>query len=449
MATNRTPHMNMPVPDTSQPGPAYAQNISNFPTGCLYILGEHTHDGVNSGQLINISGQYVNQDLSLDGYNLSDTRAVRLNNQSSTLTGTNDVNEFYVYDGNAYFNNAAGFPIALTNGDSALTVPFNNFTGVNVTNTNLTIPSTAGYNLLNVSTTSSAANITLPLAAAVTAGRFFVIQDVGNNVFGNISSKSIIVQVPSGSGNEIYYAGTGSSSYQFTSNGQSTILVSDGSANWHTFNFLKNNFVFDALTYTSVSMNIAESTIAMESTAITMDGYSSLIGDGYFQWNSPTQVFSVTASATEIVGNTAINGSLGVTGALIVEGNTSLLGTGNTVVGGTITGNNLPFNLGIQNVTLATTMTLSPAQCANPIIYLQSGALSGNVTLTLNTGAPGIWFIIVGFVTFNSHHILIQNSVGGPNFTITPSGTPEETEILTVISTGDGTALWTSDTEIV
>lgn len=429
MATSRTPHMNITIPNNSEPGPAYASDISN---GCLYPLGEHNHDGVNTGKLINIAGQLVENDLSLDGYNLTGARALRVASQGSTLNGTNDLNEFYVVNGNAYFNNSSGVPIQLTNGSSAITVPFNNFTGVAVSSTNLTIPSNASYNLINVSTASAAVTITLPLAASVTAGRFFVIQDVGNNIyFGN----NLEVIVPGASGNLIYYEGIGLSSFFWTANGQCTILVSDGVANWHTFNFQKNSFVFDTFNYGATTTNYINSTI-------NLDGYSSLLGDGYFFWNSPTKAFVVQAGAVEVQANDIfLLGNVGV--------QNTLEASGDVVITGKVTGNGAPLQLGVLSVTPATSMTVTGANLQNPVIYLTNGSLSADSTLTLNTSAAGIWFINVGFVTFNSHHLLITSSIGGVNITTTPAGAPASNQIITVASMGDGTALWVSTGVIV
>jgi hypothetical protein len=431
MATSRTPHMNITIPDDSQPGPAYADNIS---TGCLYPLGEHTHDGVNTGALINIAGQIIVNDLNLDGYNLTGTRALRTNSQSSVLNGTNDVNEFYVVNGNAYFNNADGYPIALTNGNQAVTLPFNNFTGVNLSNTNLSIPSNANYNMLNVSTSSAIVTITLPLAASVVAGRFFIIQDVGNNISNNL----LAVQVAGGSGNLIYYEGVGFSPFDFTANGQSVIFVSDGAANWHTFNFWKNVFVFDTISYGGVTANYTDSAINLYGSELSLDGYSSLLGDGYFNWNSPTQAFVVSAGAVEVIAPDGV----------FVEANGGITGNwevvGNLEVGGKITGNGNPINFGVFNVTAGTSMSVNSFNVENGIIYIQNGSLSANSTLTINTGLAGIWFIVVGFVTFNSHHLFITNNVGGVNITSTPVGSPASNFLITAVNTGDSTGMWLS-----
>ena len=141
MATYRTTHFDMTIPDDSEPGPAFSSDIS---IGCLQPLGEHTHDGINTGPLINIAAQNVNNDLSLSNFNQTNIRASRFASQSSPLSGVADINQVYVVNGDLYYNNGSGVQIRLTiNGVPVSSMSsMISFTPVAVTNSNKTILST-------------------------------------------------------------------------------------------------------------------------------------------------------------------------------------------------------------------------------------------------------------------------------------------------------------------
>lgn len=228
-----SPNLKMNVPNLTDPGPDYATNISN---ALLNNIDPHNHDGVNGGVLINIAGQLIEGDLQLDGYNLGTTRTVEFNNQSGTLTGSQDVNCLYVNQNNLGFNDHNGTFHPLTGVNPAI---FLNLIPQAVT-TNFTILPNATYNSLQVNL-SSPSTITLPVAAAITptsAGRCFFINDVANNLVTN----PLTIMVAGASGNHIYFNSAIVTSITLDVNSQGIFIYTDGISNWFVLPFAKNSY---------------------------------------------------------------------------------------------------------------------------------------------------------------------------------------------------------------
>ena len=230
MAFNN-PNVNLPIPQVGDPGtPAYQEATNVMNEACNLT---HTGPANNDGPILNQNALDFTGDLPLDGYNLTNVRSFRCIDESAALIGVNDVNCFYTINGNAYFNNASGVAVQITSGNTIISGSFLSFTSQSATNTNLTILASAVYNLINVSTTTTAVTITLPVAATLANGRFFYINDVGNNAQNN----NITIQIASGSGNVLNANGSTSSSVIINSNGGSCIVYTDGSNNFYFSSF--------------------------------------------------------------------------------------------------------------------------------------------------------------------------------------------------------------------
>ncbi len=110
--TTISPNMGLPVPTVSvDPGPDWATNID----ACLNIVDSHNHTA-GQGVPITPDAMNINADLSMGGNNLTAARSVRFNNQSANLAAAADVGCVYEYNGDLWYNNAAGGQVRLTNG---------------------------------------------------------------------------------------------------------------------------------------------------------------------------------------------------------------------------------------------------------------------------------------------------------------------------------------------
>lgn len=448
MVTYRTPHMNMTIPDNNEPGPAYAgQDISGSPNtfanGCLYFLGEHTHDGINTGPLINIAAQEIENDLSLDGYNLSNIRGVILNKQGAPLTGIIDLNEIYDVAGDLYFNDGAGNVIRITENGA---LNYSSFTGFenlsikNISNANYTIQITDVETALDISSTTAPVVVTLPIAATVSPGRFYFFFDIGNAA----ATNNITIQVPGGSGNTISsLAGTAASSFVLNTNGQSGMIWTDGISTWYLSLYQQTVFnggsvLLQFLNGATIQVSggggiqVAAGAIeALAGTTLLVDGTSTLnmesgatlsgtmtVADGAEISMGIGSTFATNGlSSTTFANIPVFNDGLTVSSSGITTISNSMVVNGSGLlispsIGGPI-GTPLSFNSCYVPMIAAGTITLANNQYSCPVIDTYNGG-SGITTLTGNVAIvfpnlPGSWDVIIGNITFNGHSLLISN----------------------------------------
>jgi hypothetical protein len=89
-----TTNMGLTIPTPSiTPGPTYANEIN----GTIQLIADHDHS--NSAK-ITPAGLSITSDLTVNSNNLTALRTSRYTSQSSTLSGVNDVNCAYFYNGN-------------------------------------------------------------------------------------------------------------------------------------------------------------------------------------------------------------------------------------------------------------------------------------------------------------------------------------------------------------
>lgn len=181
--------MQNPTPNVTT-GPEYATDV----TAALNIIDAHTHTGAsnNDGKQIPSAGLNINADLSAQSNNFTTLRSIRFSNQSLVLSGIGDVGCIYEKSGDLWYNNASGTPVQITSGAS-LIAPVGGYT-TTTTTSNLTINSTATTIIVAADSTSNTITVTLPLANAVAAGRFYIIKDVKGT-----SGSNAITITPSGS----------------------------------------------------------------------------------------------------------------------------------------------------------------------------------------------------------------------------------------------------------
>ena len=261
MATNTIdPVTGIVIPTPGQePGEAYAVDISN----ALSTLAHLTHTGAanQDGYQIPSAGINFNADLSAQSNNLTALRSTRFTSQSTTLSGVGDVNCLYFANGNAYVNNGSGTPIQITAGSSLDVTVSNTLFAHNVAS-NYTINPSDGYAILLVNTVSAYRVITLPAAASVSAGRFYIIKDAS----GEANSYNITIN------RQASDLIDGATSYNLNTNYGVVELISDGSSNWEVFRGAQYAFgQSEALTFNSGSA------INMEaSSAINLIGAATL-----------------------------------------------------------------------------------------------------------------------------------------------------------------------------
>ena len=243
----------IPTPG-SEPGEQYAVDISN----ALLTLAHLTHTGEanQDGYQIPSAGLNIDGDVSFQDNNATNLRSARFVEQSSILNGVGDLDCVYDVNGDLWFNNGSGVPIQLTAG-SVINAKGASAYSVTTTSINLTIPSSATYNLVDVLLSNAAITVTLPSASALGDGYFFVVKDTN----GLASTYNITVRVPSGTMD-------GGTQAVLTTNYQAAMFVGDGSSNWAVFPFDKSSYQDgDVLQFAGTAAN---------TTLLVMDGYSAL-----------------------------------------------------------------------------------------------------------------------------------------------------------------------------
>lgn len=218
-----SPNMSLPIPDTTDPGPDYANNVN----AALLTVDGHTHTGApTDGKQLDLSKQTCAGDVQLEGNNLGTVRSVELQDNLANLTGSQDVNCLCVVNNVLGFNNSSGTFVPITGSVGA---NLTNFTAITVTTNKVILPSDT-YNVINCNNASATITVTLPVAAAITptaAGRLYIIRDIG----GAAETYNITIQVSGGSGNT--FAPSGATSRTIAVPDGYVLLYTDGVATWY------------------------------------------------------------------------------------------------------------------------------------------------------------------------------------------------------------------------
>ena len=103
-------NMNLPIPVTGvDPGPDYANNVNNS----LNLVDAHDHSP-GKGVQITPAGININVDLTMNGNNLTNSRALRLQTQGSTPSNPSDLQEMYSKGGDLYYIDGFGNNVRIT-----------------------------------------------------------------------------------------------------------------------------------------------------------------------------------------------------------------------------------------------------------------------------------------------------------------------------------------------
>lgn len=388
-----TPNMKLPNPNLNDPGPDYASNVSTS----LNIIDAHDHDGVNGGVLINIAGQEVLSDLSLQGHNLTNVRSIDFISQPSALTNPQDVNCVYVNQGNLGFNNADGYFVQITDGNSLINITSPNLTNFTIRNvsSNFTIAPLDTYNLININSSGGAVTGILPIASLITptpAGRLYLFRDVGESA----ATNPITISITPGSGNT--FPDSGLNNFVINNNGGYVGIFTDGVSKWFTFtqkvynnetinfNDAVINYLTGTQTYYKGSFCYLE-----ESTQLIADNTSTVFLEGNVNIVGAKSIYSDDATTTFDAGTTTnfISGSN-------LSLNTNLTGVAVpnfTLSGGTINFtnvNSINLNSLLTTVTGAGTQIQGTYDINNSAVFTygqSSGIVMDNTCTLTNSGA--------------------------------------------------------------
>lgn len=287
---NTSPNMNLivPVPSngttgTGDPGPLYAQEISN---DLLVTIDQHDHS-FGKGVQISPAGININTDLAINQNNLNSVRSSRYASQASSLNGVGDVSSIYVVNGNLYYNNSSGQAVQLTNGSQIVNAESNDVLAYQAVSAAWTILSSDTYIWLNVDTTASR-SIQLPAANGVAQGRWYVIADAtGQGATNNITV--------SANGSDTI---VGSASITIATNGGWLILGSNGNNAWSILSYSQT------IPNAPLSTNYFSAGV-QGSTALAYAHVASGLGGAQgqlVQWNNPIlqigDIYQATAVGT-------------------------------------------------------------------------------------------------------------------------------------------------------
>src|ERR1017187_3740460 len=280
MANNfQTPAMSLTIPIPGlEPGPQYAVDVSNN----MVTIDGHRHTGApGDGYQVVAASLNINGDVSWQDHNITNLRSSRMINQSGVLTGTADVNIFYVVSGNAYYNNASGTPIALTQGSTVSPAGFTAYTVQADTSATWTILSSDVYNALDCSySTTGAVTVNLPTSSAVASGRFYVIKDIS----GNAATHNITVNVAGASGDLIEGVGA----FVINNNFGGALFWTDAAGKWYVILSSINLNPASVTVGAGISTSISAQTTSAAST--TGGNFTIASGDGSGGGSHPGKV---------------------------------------------------------------------------------------------------------------------------------------------------------------
>ena len=372
---NVSPNMSLPVPDLSDPGPDYANNVN----ASLDIIDGHTHTGAPSdGKQLDLSKQTTTGDVQLSDNNLGTTRSVEFVSQPGALVGSQDVNCLYVNSNTLGFNNSAGTFIPLTGPVSALV---NNFNAITVTTSHV-ILATDTINLVDCNSPGGSITITLPRASTISptaAGRFYIIHDIG----GAAASHPITIQVQGGSGDT--FASSGNTSIEINASYGYVGVYTDGVSLWMMWTQSVYN-AGDALQINNGSISLVNGSVSSDSTT---------------SWTLTASQFTQNGGSFTLGSGTTVTFNAAAT-----------LGLNATIAASTSDA----VKFSVVNPTIATTgtTTLTTSQYNSPVINCGIITLGGDITIALPSKVGAMWYLITRDITLAGHVVNVTvGSSGG------------------------------------
>ena len=165
-------------------GPEWAQTLNTL----IDVIDAHDHSSGN-GAPVTSAGINIDADLEMNGFNLTEARALRMEAQGSTLVGADDKGELYRVGNDLYYNNGSGAAVQITSGTSVVSTVNGAFAATAPGAYPYTVSTGDAQKVLLVDTS---ADRTINLPAATTA-LLFCIKDA----FGTANTHPVTV-VPDG-----------------------------------------------------------------------------------------------------------------------------------------------------------------------------------------------------------------------------------------------------------
>ena len=238
-------YMNLDLPVVGSTSPDWGAKLN----AALTAIENHDHNA--TGAQVPIAAVLVNQDVELNNNDITEVRSVRLQAQDGYLVGGLDVGCAYRIGQDLYFNNGSGTPIRITQSGvvNASSSGNSNVWATTSITSHHTILSSDTYVSLLVNTTS-ARNITLPAANAVSAGRVYIIRDI--SYASDPTAGATITLIRNGSDTFDGYSGN----VQLQVKGGTLMIQSNGSNKWHVSLVLPNTDYAGQLALTLPSFKV-------------------------------------------------------------------------------------------------------------------------------------------------------------------------------------------------
>ena len=371
---------------TAPIGYDYATLVSD----ALTVLAGLTHTGApTDGKQIPTAGMNINANLSFNNLDATNVNAVRFTNNTATLISSSDINEFYVVNGNVYFNNAAGTPVQITSGSSIYnpTSILNLAYASTSVSSNHTILPADPYSFYNINT-GSTLTITLPAAVSTAIGTYYIFKDST----GGASVHNVTINKSTGSSDTI----DGYASYTINTNYGCIVMVCDGTSKWMVESI-------EAVALNGNPISLAAPTagqVLIENAAATGSAWTTVSGgDGYFSTTTPGMLTNTGINGITVPAGPSANTVLVATSGTaatweqinsnqISSLNVSKLNAGNI---GQILGNNtspIPTWITVSgDASIGATGVATIASAQSGTITFSSG---GTVSFASNVGAPTI-----------------------------------------------------------
>lgn len=216
MAITTFMNLDLPVVSTTL-GPEWATLLN----AALEQVDAHDHSS-GKGTAVKTAGININADLNFNSYRAFGLMSTKFAEQSSTLSGVSNALSVFAYNGNLYWVSGSGTAVQLTSGASIIATPsaVESMAYTPITSDTVLAPATTNV-VLGVDA-SAPRSITLPSAAALSAGRIFVIKDETGE------SETNTITVNADGSDEI----DGQASITLTSNYGATYLLTNGIDKW-------------------------------------------------------------------------------------------------------------------------------------------------------------------------------------------------------------------------
>jgi len=404
--------MGQTVPTDSTPGPLYAEDIAN---NLLYHVAPHTHTGPGNldGYQLGAESLDITSDINFNTTNLNSLRSARFTSQSSSLVGSQDLNSIYVVNGNLFYNNNDGYAVQITTNNTIIDVSnfLTSLTPVSITNpvVPFVIPSSATYNLLEISSSTNAVTITLPIASTVSNGRFYFFQDVG----GVAETNNVTIQVAGGSGNLIYNSSNaGATSVVLADQNFGGYIYSNGSNNWHIQLFSTLTYNTETITFAGTSDLVIDSALTVgPSGVVTVDGGGAIVFDSGSILHMVNGSTTTLAGTTQITNTGFLEASSGAAVTLNAGVATTLNGTNSIGGNSTFTG-----NCTFAGVYVQTRLITADYVCdsISPDYFILCNSGSGAITITLPpANTAGRVLIFQGGPASSTPNVVVLQTVSG------------------------------------